>query len=518
MKQTKLDKLDEAAKVVSVGQHEADQASKRMDEAKQILDDMSTGLDNLEAETANNQQQLLDLQSEIQGVLEGVDLSKVNIDIDEIERIENLPTELESIKLEKHSIDLPHLDYVDVTNNWDDLLSASEEYATKYDINLSNPYFACLSESEINQLSSMLTDKYELSKLKKEDYIFASTVGIIGGWIDVFFVGSITDGNKKNPTSYQQGILGKKTDQAFDKFVTKYAEFRSGKKFDSKSKAIKELEKMFKVSYDASNNARVNDPIGIVGMNPSNHHLKSVSHDPGILGLITSIFDQLDGKSTFFSDGTIKRVATMSKEAKRVKDAKSLPEKIILAIDNWFGHCCSDITGASSSKYRGAGLPMPFYSVTQSLNFGNVNIKKGKSGTYAEVAEWLYKQGLDTRAFAAQSIPVLVMETLVRLFWIYKRHFYYGKEWKECIPIANEPDLQTLLLVSTASFATVDVADAVTRNGNNVKALLRINFANAYDLGTRSVQVFKSRLQRAKKIDQLKHETELQWDEIYKEI
>ncbi|WP_048345362.1 hypothetical protein [Limosilactobacillus mucosae] len=253
-------------------------------------------------------------------------------------------------------------------------------------------------------------------------------------------------------------------------------------------------------------------------MNPSNHHLFSLSHDIGPLGLFTSILDQLDGKSTFISDGVLKRVYTASKEADQVKDLQLGPQKVIKAVENWFGHICSDVAGTSKSVGRGAGLPMPFYSITQHFKFGSFDVNS-KDKDFAGVAEWLYKQGLDFRAFVAQSIPVLIMETLIRLYWVYKNHFYYGKEWKECIPIANQLDLQTLLLVSTSTFAAVDITDAIVRNGNiDVKILLRINFANAYDLGVRSVQVMKGRFQRAQKLKKINQENEANWNEIYKNI
>lgn len=523
MEKDKLDELDEVAKVVSVGQHEADQAVERLDELKQMSSNMSADLDLQEKINANQQQRINDIQSKVkeaQSLLNTIDLDNLNVKTSEIEEIENLRVEVKPSEPESPEIKLPHLDYVDATGNWEDLLSESEAYAAKFNLSLDNPYFACLSDAEINKMSALLADKYELSKLKKEDYVFAGIVGIIGGLVDAFLVGAITDGNNKYAS--EQGILGQKVDDTVDKLVTKYAEFASrnepyGKKINSKNDAIRWLENQFKVSYDASNNSNIiND--SIAGMNPSNHHLFSLSHDIGPLGLFTSILDQLDGKSTFISDGMLKRVYTASKEADQVKDLQLGPEKVIKAVENWFGHICSAVAGTSKSVGRGAGLPMPFYSITQQFKFGSFDVN-GKDKDFAGVAEWLYKQGLDFRAFVAQSIPVLIMETLIRLYWVYKNHFYYGKEWKECIPIANQLDLQTLLLVSTSTFAAVDITDAIIRNGNvDVKILLRINFANAYDLGVRSVQVMKGRFQRAQKLKKINQENEANWNEIYRNI
>ena len=73
--------------------------------------------------------------------------------------------------------------------------------------------------------------------------------------------------------------------------------------------------------------------------------------------------------------------------------------------------------------------------------------------------------------------------------------------------------------MSTSTFAAVDITDAIVRSGNiDVKILLRINFANAYDLGVRSVQVMKGRFQRAQKLKKINQENEANWNEIYRNI
>lgn len=228
MEKDKLDELDEAAKVVSVGQHEADQAVERLDELKQISSNMSADLDLQEKINANQQQRINDIQSKIkeaQSLLNTIDLDNLNVKTSEIEEIENLRVEVTPSEPESPEIKLPHLDYVDATDNWEDLLSESEAYAAKFNISLDNPYFACLSDAEINKMTALLANKYELSKLKKEDYVFAGIVGIIGGLVDAFLVGAITDGNNKYTS--EQGILGQKVDDTIDKLVTKYAEFAS---------------------------------------------------------------------------------------------------------------------------------------------------------------------------------------------------------------------------------------------------------------------------------------------------
>lgn len=493
------EELKNAAKILSVNQDEAEKANERTKELIMMTDDLSK---------KNDEQ-----SEELDKLLNSLG------DLDSFDSNDNYDDSKNKIKSQNENplhdeYDMKPLMYMKTSNDFNILLNESNEYSQKCNLDVSNPYLSGLSEVEINKMSLNLKEKYELSNLDKWDYIFAGFAGIIGGLTDAFFVGSITDGN--NPkTINEQGIFGKKTDDICKILVKKFASFESGKPMESASQAIRWLEKEHKVSYDASNNGRIIDDM-VKGMDPSNHHLFSLAHDPGPLGLFFGILDQLDGKSSFLSDGHLIRVVTTSAESSSVT-GQSGPLKIVEATKNWFGHICSDISGASGSKGRGAGLPAPFYELTQKLNFGSINIK-GKDKTFAEVSEWLFKQGLDYRAFIAQSIPVLIMETLVRLYWVYKKHFYYGKSWKESFPKANQLDLQKLLLTSTATFETVDIADAIVKNGLNYTALLRINYANVLDLSFRSLQVLRSSIKNVKRNIQLDKDFEAERYRVYQTI
>ncbi|CAJ1227714.1 hypothetical protein [Lactiplantibacillus xiangfangensis] len=487
--------LNKTAEVLSVNQDEAEKALHRTQELTSMVDELS--------EKNDNQAERLD---DLLDSLDDIDLDDLNLD--------DLEDYDEEIPVLNEKVDLEPLTYMQTSHDFDSLIEQSEEYAEKCNLDLSNPYLSGLSEVEINQLSTRLSEKYEQTRLDKWDYAFAGVVGIIGGLMDAFLVGSVTDGN--NPkTVDEQGRLSKGVDNVYQTFVKKYASFESGKKMDSPSQAIRWLEKHHKVSYDASNNGKVIEGV-VKNMNPANHHLLSMAHDPGPLGLISGILDQMDGKSTFLSGGQLVRVVTDSAESKAVT-SQTGPTKVIAAAQNWFGHICSDVSGASGSKGRGAGLPAPFYELTQKLNFGSVNIK-GDNKSFAEVFEWLYKQGLDCRAFTAQAIPVLIMETLVRLYWVYKNHFYYGKTWKESIPIANKMDLQKLILTATATFETVDIADSIIQNGANVQALLRINFVGIVDMSFRSFQVLRSTVSKGKHIDKLDSDLQVEWTRVYQTI
>lgn len=49
------------------------------------------------------------------------------------------------------------------------------------------------------------------------------------------------------------------------------------------------------------------------------------------------------------------------------------------------------------------------------------------------------------------SIPVMINEMLIRFMYIIKAKFYH-KEWKECIPKDDIPELNKMLLIGSGTF------------------------------------------------------------------
>ena len=508
-KKTNTD-LTEIAELLAVVDNQATSSKDKMGE-------LHGASSNLKSEFTT----LLDEGDDILAMLDNVDLLPENEKSILGDSFDDLMSELVEPVNAGQTAAIKTLNIFKASGDYTDTLINAREYAEKEGIDLSNPYYAGMSQLEINNINRILSEKYQLSALDKYDYAFAGIVGIVMGLVDVFLVGSITDGNKNSPG---QGWLGKKVDSGYETLVKNYAKFEYAAgdhrgptpNFDNKSAAIRWLENAHKVSYDAANNAHVIDGV-VKGMNPSNHHLMSLAHDSGILGLIIGVLDQLTGKATFIdADGNLLRVATDSFENANVTNADGV-EKVINAVTNWFGHTMSDISGASGSKGRGAGLPGPFYSLTQELHFGSFDVN-GKDMDVAQLSEWLYKQGLDVRALTTQAIPVVVAEVLVRVYWLFKKHFYYGKSWKESMPLANadNPDLQKMLLTSMAAFETLDIADALARGGLTPKALLSINFVGLVDLSFRSIQVLRSHHRHLKLLNELDDDLQAEWNRIYR--
>ena len=240
------------------------------------------------------------------------------------------------------------------------------------------------------------------------------------------------------------------------------------------SSAIAHLEKKFKVPYDQRG---AGDAASFIfDLNPTNHHFKSLAHNPTLLGLFFSILDQFStpNQSHFITGGEL--IALQNADDTFELRGNDIPSKLFCAFVNWFGHLISDISGSSGSKGRGMGIPSPFWAWTNDI----IAIKRKLDipvsefdKSINELALNIYKEGYDIRFQAAQAIPVFVNEILVRLIYSIRRLIRYfsnvEKEersfkrlWKECEPFSNAT-VKRMLTVAHGTFCLIDTVDAVVR-------------------------------------------------------
>ena len=292
------------------------------------------------------------------------------------------------------------------------------------------------------------------------DYALAGCSGALCGLMDMFLVGKP-----------EKSKLGNYTDKWFEDRTKDFAKLCgwSNSKNPTVSSAIAFLEKKFKIPYDQRG---AGDAGSIVfGLTPGNHHFKSLGHNPTLLGLFFSILDQFSNTSHFVSDGKLISLQQAS-EGFKLKGNDPI-SKLFFGFVNWFGHLISDVSGASGSKGRGAGIPSPFWSWTNDL----IAIKKkfkleptDFDKKLNELAVNIYKKGYDARFQTTQAIPVLVNELTVRFIYATRRAAKYFSEtskteysfetmWKKCEPFSNVT-VKRMLTVAHGTFCLVDVIGA----------------------------------------------------------
>lgn len=326
---------------------------------------------------------------------------------------------------------------------------------------------SALEEAE-NEMQSLDETIVSIQRLKPEcdklDYILAASSGAICGLLDIFLIG-------KPGESPLGNITDKWLENRTMDFATMFGWKDKGEK--NLSSAIRYLEKKFKIPYDQRG---MGDAASFIfDLNASNHHFKSLGHNPSLLGLFFSILDQFTYTSHFVSGGEL--ISLQEADGKFELRGNNIPCKLFCAFVNWFGHLISDGSGSSGSKGRGMGIPSPLWTWTNDIITIKSTLKIPVTKfdqSVSELALKLYEQGYDARFQTAQAIPVFINEMLVRLMYSVRRLVKYFSEtekenhtlklmWDKCEPFKN-PTVQRMLTVAHGTFCILHTGDAAVRS------------------------------------------------------
>jgi hypothetical protein len=456
--------LHEEAQFLLAQQHQLNAAGVQLGAMSLTLDQLLAGQHSNDALL----EQLL-AQAEAMASDQDVPVDIVEIDIDVLLDV-SAPNQASTIR----PLDLVDLVQIPDGGGWRDYLLAVDAYGERNKIRFTDdPFRRLMGDSQRMALEKRIKDEFSLkgANCDKYDYMIAATCGLIGGLVDIFFVGLPGD-----------GPLGRLTDEATATLVEKFAGLVGwpGAKnpANSTASAIGFLERKFPVNYDHRHSADVG---GAFKMSSKNHHVKSLAHSPDLIGLFFSLLNQFTNTATFISEGKLITIDTATFELQ----GTSLISKLFSGFANWLGHLFSDMaasSGTSSSGGRGTGIPVPFYSLLLMLEVGEFGQHRQ---TFATVAVRVFEQGYDLRHGFALSIPLLTTELLTRLMWSVKQAFFHDRPLPDCVPSAANPELRRMLMVAHGSLCMVDAADAGIRSGGDiVQFMLRSNLIAWARFGT----------------------------------
>ncbi|MBS6711502.1 MAG: hypothetical protein KH296_05365 [Ruminococcus sp.] len=348
-------------------------------------------------------------------------------------------------------------------------------------------------------LSSLKSIRPECDKL---DYVLAACSGALSGIIDIFLV-------RKSGESQLENI----SDKWFADRIMGFAK-RCGWRGEGEKSAVRFLEKKYKIPYDQR--GRGDAASFIFDLSPSNHHFKSLAHNPTLCGLFFSILDQFSNTSHFISRGEL---ISLEKADDRFElKGNGIPEKLFCGFINWFGHLISDMSGSSTGKGRGMGIPSPFgvwiNDIIVIKKLSDIPASQFDKGIN-ELALNIYEKGYDMRFQTAQAIPVFINEMIVRTIYAVRRMLKYFLEntrikfsfkqmWNVCEPFSNA-SIKRMLMVAHGTFCVLDIGDAaihgfMTSGGwfNPVEFFLRFNITGVgrfsvslYDEGKRALAYWK---------------------------
>ena len=344
--------------------------------------------------------------------------------------------------------------------DWTSYLRDVEEYVRSNGVDPTRDPLSLLSARQRSDILKRIeTDFEEKCDCDRWDYAIAACCGTLAGLVDAFLVGVPKD-------SLLGGLSDKAADQAVERFAKVLGWKGPTESADPTRGAIGFLERKFRINYDHRHGGDVG---GLFEMSASSHHIKSLAHSPSPIGLLFSVLDQFTGHASFVAGGQLIRI-----RSDFTLEGSNLSSKLFAAFVNWIGHILSDVAGASGSKGRGSGVPIPFFELLQFANVGSFGEDKQ---TLAELAVEMFEGGYDARFGAALAVPVLVNELCIRILWAVKRRYYHGYNWSDCKPSAKQPSLRRMLVVGHGSLVLVDLADAAVRGGGQPAVMLiHMNF------------------------------------------
>lgn len=291
-------------------------------------------------------------------------------------------------------------------------------------------------EKDIDKRIENFNQRYGLDDW---DYAIAGSCGLFAAMLDLLCVKAPPSPNTKW-TQEVDGIFNQWTQKAFNKALPS---------------DISELLSQ-KNPIGAPDSSVISDLIDAPekALNPTNHRLRSLAHDP-ILGFIFGVIDMKNGTCTTVINGKITSI--LSKKG-------PTDGNIFQLLGRMFGHLLSDINAPSSKGNRGMGLPAPFMGILRMFE----NIPIGDSN-FGKQIEWMYINGYDFRQFIATSIPVAIMEVLLRCFYTAKQMKIYSKSFGETIvetiPTKMNPRFRIMLALAYGTSSSVNAGKMyVTQN------------------------------------------------------
>lgn len=287
-------------------------------------------------------------------------------------------------------------------------------------------------------------EKYNLDKW---DYAIAGCSGLLGGVLDLLFVRPPPKPGMKWDTPVD-GTFNKWVQDALNKWLP--------------PELSKKLGNTYKIGAPDSSvwTDLVDAPQGV--LNPLNHRLRSLAHDP-ILGFFFGVYDMIHGTCTVVVNG----------EVRQIPSTKGPSEgSLFQLLGRMFGHLLSDVNAPSAKGNRGMGLPAPFMGLLRMFEHVNIN---GQS--FGKQIEWMYINGYDFRQFLVTSIPVAIMEVIVRTFYVIKQvavnKIKFTDALMETLPGNMSPRFRVILALSYGASSAVN-AGKMYATGN----LLNLNYAS----------------------------------------
>lgn len=259
----------------------------QLDNSESKMSELDAALNTLEQNQTYNNNALDQALAELDGLLgeEGID-SKVAVTVDITNELDDLLQSVEQARIQPCVPYLSTLDLLEFNDDmsWEEYQYYVEKYALRNAVDLdADPFKTLMSPMQRIELEKRIEEEFTIKNAQcdKYDYLIAGTCGVIGGLIDVFFVGMPGEGKLTN-------IADNSVNLAVEKFAGACGWEGAREGSDPTKSAISFLERNYKINYDQATTFGCNGTDGAVNnLSPKNHHLKSLGHSPDLIGLFS---------------------------------------------------------------------------------------------------------------------------------------------------------------------------------------------------------------------------------------
>lgn len=291
------------------------------------------------------------------------------------------------------------------------------------------------------------------------DYAIAGSCGLFAAMLDLLCVKAPVKSSKMTWTEPVDGIFNRGVQIAFNNLIP-----------PELSDALAAANKI-----GAPDSSNIADLIGAPAkaLNSTNHRFRSLAHDP-VLGLIFGVLDMRNGTCTTVVNGAIHCIPSKKGRTNGT---------VFQLLGRMFGHLLSDVNAPSSkTASRGMGLPAPFMGLLRMLEGIPVPTKPSRANPtgvsdFGKQIEWMYINGYDFRQFVVSSVPMAIMEVMLRVFYVAKQMKLYdapfGETMLDTMPIRMNPRFRTILALAYGTSSSVNAGKMyVTHN------ILNANYAS----------------------------------------
>ncbi len=277
-----------------------------------------------------------------------------------------------------------------IIKNWEEIVEHTDQENSNLVI-LEDIFSPQEINENIKHIVALRKEFCDLNKLDKWDYAVAGITGTIAALLDYFFVTKVNKTGNVSTGTFKSGV-----EKLWDYMLP--------------SDKVAMLEKKYKVPFDISTNtSKISQEV--LGLNPKTHRFQSLGHDP-LLGFIFGIKDLMKGELTAI-DGNGRLIVQSVSGAELME--------FIKAVVTEFGHLLSDINATSKTGMK-LSLPAPLMPLIQMIQVGSVSYNE-KIYTIGDLVKKMYYDGYNFNHFFGMSIPVLIIEIVIRLYSVLRNTF-----------------------------------------------------------------------------------------------